>query len=81
MPQPAPRTDGSRSDGENLDLLEARYGSRFLRQEAPAEKLPDVGMPALDAMRLVGEELLIEGSPCATWRHSSPRGWSPRRSG
>ena len=63
MQQPAPRTDGGRSDGENLDLLEARYGSRFLRQEAPAEKLPDVGMPALDAMRLVAEEQVIEGSP------------------
>jgi glutamate decarboxylase len=51
------------SDGENLDLLEARYGNRFLRQEAPAEKLPTEGMPAVDAMRLVAEELIIEGSP------------------
>jgi hypothetical protein len=37
------------SDGEDLDVLEARYGNRFLRQEAPAEKLPAVGMPATDA--------------------------------
>jgi len=51
------------SDGEDLDLLEARYGNRFLRQEAPAEKLPAVGMPAVDAMRLVAEELIIDGSP------------------
>jgi glutamate decarboxylase len=57
------RTHAGRSDGENLDLLEARYGNRFLREEAPAEKLPAVGMPAVDAMRLVGEELIIEGSP------------------
>jgi hypothetical protein len=54
---------GVSSDGENLDVLEARYGSRFLRHEAPAEKLPSMGMPALDAMRLVGEELIIDGSP------------------
>ncbi len=63
MQQQTTRIDTGRSDGENLDLLEARYGSRFLRQEAPAEKLPEVGMPALDAMRLVAEELVIEGSP------------------
>lgn len=63
MQQQTKRSDGHGSDGENLDLMEARYGSRFLRQEAPAETLPDVGMPAVDAMRLVGEELVIEGSP------------------
>jgi glutamate decarboxylase len=63
MEQQTKRSDGRSSDGENLELMEARYGSRFLRQEAPAEKLPDVGMPAVDAMRLVGEELIIEGSP------------------
>jgi glutamate decarboxylase len=63
MQQQNKRSDGRSSDGENLDLMEARYGSRFLRDEAPAEKLPDVGMPAVDAMRLVGEELIIEGSP------------------
>src|SRR2546421_5967764 len=57
-------TDGDTTNGEaRLDVLEARYGSRFLRQEAPAEKLPEVGMPAVDAMRLVGEELIIDGSP------------------
>jgi glutamate decarboxylase len=63
MEQQTTTATGANSDGENLDVLEARYGSRFLRQEAPAEKLPSVGMPALDAMRLVGEELIIEGSP------------------
>jgi glutamate decarboxylase len=56
-------TDGQGANGESLDLLEARYGARFLRHEAPAEKLPAVGMPAIDAMRLVAEELVIDGSP------------------
>ena len=60
MQQQTRRINGGRSDDENLDLLEARYGGRFLRQEAPAEKLPEVGMPAVDALRLVSEELVIE---------------------
>ena len=63
MPQQTTQTDGGPAGGENLDLLETRYGNRFLREEAPAEKLPAVGMPAVEAMRLVGEELMIEGSP------------------
>jgi glutamate decarboxylase len=63
MDQQTKRSDGRGSDGGNLDVMEARYGSRFLRQDAPAEKLPDEGMPAVDAMRLVAEELIIEGSP------------------
>src|SRR5437764_12755604 len=54
---------GHATDGGNADVLEARYGHRFLLEEAPAEKLPDVGMPALDALRLVAEELVIDGSP------------------
>ena len=53
---------------------------RFLLQRAPDNRLPDPGMPALDAMRLIGEELLLDGIPSATWRRSSRRGWSPRRS-
>src|SRR5436309_1291046 len=63
MQQHTIRTEAGGSDGENLDLLETRYGGRFLRQEAPAEKLPQVGMPPVDAMRLVSEELTIDGSP------------------
>ena len=59
MDQQSKGSDGRGSDGENLDLMEARYGSRFLRLEAPAEKLPAEGMPAVDAMRLVAEELII----------------------
>ncbi|MBV9367526.1 MAG: glutamate decarboxylase [Solirubrobacterales bacterium] len=63
MPEQRTQIDGGPAGGENLDLLETRYGNRFLREEAPAEKLPAVGMPAVEAMRLVGEELMIEGSP------------------
>jgi glutamate decarboxylase len=40
-----------------------RYGNRFLVEEAPSHELPEVGMSAQDAMRLVGQELLLERDP------------------
>ena len=39
------------------------YGNRFLTEDAPASDFPAGGMSALDAMRLVGEELALEGDP------------------
>ena len=63
MEQQTKPTDGVSSEGENLDVLANRFGSRFLHEEAPAEKLPRSGMSAQDAMRLVGEELLLDGIP------------------
>ena len=39
------------------------YGSRFLTEDAPATDFPEGGMSALDAMRLVDEELALEGDP------------------
>src|SRR5512134_3910436 len=42
---------------------EDRYGTAFLRHRAPDERLPDHGMPAIDAMRLLGEELVLDGIP------------------
>jgi glutamate decarboxylase len=44
----------------------AHYGSRFLTEDAPAKEFPKGGMSALDAMRLVDEELVLEGDP---WRN------------
>jgi glutamate decarboxylase len=46
--------------GEDAAML---YGSRFLTEDAPADDFPDAGMSALDAMRLVDEELVLEGDP------------------
>jgi glutamate decarboxylase len=43
-----------------------RYGGRFLTEDAPAKDFPAEGMSALDAMRLVDEELVLEGDP---WRN------------
>ena len=42
------------------------YGNRFLAEAPPDKEFPASGMPALDAMRLVDEELVLEGDP---WRN------------
>jgi glutamate decarboxylase len=39
------------------------FGNRFLTEDAPSTDFPEEGMPALDAMRLVDEELAVEGDP------------------
>jgi glutamate decarboxylase len=48
---------------EQLDELATRYGNRFLLEAAPDERLPEHGMRAVDAMRLIGEELVLDGIP------------------
>jgi glutamate decarboxylase len=59
----AERRDLTGANGESADALESQFGNRFLQAEAPAERLPQAGMPALDAMRLIGEELMLDGIP------------------
>jgi len=39
------------------------YGNRFLTEDAPDGEFPASGMSSLDAMRLVDEELALEGDP------------------
>ncbi|HEX5376066.1 MAG TPA: glutamate decarboxylase [Solirubrobacterales bacterium] len=39
------------------------YGNRFLTEDAPDGPFPEGGMSALDAMRLLDEELALEGDP------------------
>jgi glutamate decarboxylase len=46
-----------------LDALAQEYGNRFLLEPAPDHKLPERGMRAVDAMRLIGEELVLDGIP------------------
>ena len=54
--------DGAAS-GEHLEqLVEAAEGS-FLTKDAPDNALPDIAMPPLQAMRLVQQELAVEGIP------------------
>jgi glutamate decarboxylase len=51
---------------QSVDTHGDRYGNAFLLSDAPDNQLPDVGMPAVDAMRLLGEELVLDGIP---WRN------------
>jgi glutamate decarboxylase len=48
---------------DQLDARAARYGNRFLLEPAPDNRLPEHGMPAVDAMRLLAEELVLDGLP------------------
>jgi glutamate decarboxylase len=48
---------------EQLDALAAQYGNRFLLEPAPDNRLPQHGMRGVDAMRLIGEELVLDGIP------------------
>ena len=48
---------------EQLDALAAAYGNRFLLEPAPDHRLPAHGMRAVDAMRLIDEELVLDGIP------------------
>src|SRR6187402_1267032 len=51
------------NDPLSLEEAAKLYGNRFLTEDAPAGDFPTSGMYALDAMRLVGEELALEGDP------------------
>src|ERR1700742_5140104 len=56
-------TEPTGSDGGGIDELEQRFGNRFLQSDAPSERMPQSGMPALDALRLLEEELVLDGIP------------------
>ena len=65
-----PAVTPSLSDGgaqpllsEQMDALANRFGNRFLLEPAPDNQLPEDGMPAVDALRLIGEELVLDGIP------------------
>src|SRR2546430_3187940 len=49
--------------GRELDAMAREYGNRFLLEPAPDNQLPKQGMLAVDAMRLIGEELVLDGIP------------------
>ena len=48
---------------DELEAMATQLGNRFLLQPAPDNTLPEHGMPAVDAMRLLGEELVLDGIP------------------
>jgi glutamate decarboxylase len=48
---------------EQIEKLEGMFGNRFLLKPAPDHELPKTGMSAQEAMRLVGEEMVLDGLP------------------
>ena len=63
-PSPGAANGGDGSELiEKLEELAAAYGNRFLLEPAPDNALPEHGMRAVDAMRLIGEELVLDGIP------------------
>jgi glutamate decarboxylase len=53
----------SSSLSEQLDARANDYGNRFLLSPAPDNEIPEQSMPAVEAMRLVAEELMLDGLP------------------
>ena len=61
------------------------FGNRFATQEVPSREFPEAGMTSLEAMRLVAEDLALEGDPArnlatfvTTWMEPEAQGLSPR---
>src|SRR3954454_2749931 len=48
---------------QSLDIEAAVFGNRFLTREVPSHTFPLTGMSPTDALRLVGEDLALEGDP------------------
>ena len=47
----------------HLDELSSRFGNRFVVEAVPDNRLPEEGMSAGDAKRLIGEEMVLDGDP------------------
>jgi glutamate decarboxylase len=39
------------------------FGNRFATQEVPSREFPESGMTSVDALRLVSEDVVLEGDP------------------
>ena len=69
-PSPA-STRSPRPEGETQMTTTSRdasadaalFGNRFITEEVPSLRFPQAGMPPVDAMRLVAEDLALEGDP------------------
>jgi glutamate decarboxylase len=47
----------------DADADAALFGNRFATREVPTRQFPEAGMTAVDAFRLVSEEMALEGDP------------------
>lgn len=50
-------------NSQRTDADVALFGNRFVTQEVPSREFPETGIPAQDALRLVSEDLALEGDP------------------
>ncbi len=50
-------------EGSEEDLLSGVHRHRFLLEEVPDNEFPDVASPPLEAMRLILEEIVLDGIP------------------
>ena len=48
---------------QSAGQAEALFGNRFLTERAPSTSFPEAGMRPVDAMRLLDEDLTMEGDP------------------
>jgi glutamate decarboxylase len=48
---------------QDLDSRAERYGNAFLLSDAPDNRMPEKGMASRDAMRLLREDLVLDGIP------------------
>jgi glutamate decarboxylase len=46
-----------------LEMPADLYGNAFLRSDAPDHQLPQAGMSPVDALRLIGSEMVLDGIP------------------
>ncbi|KAB7744033.1 glutamate decarboxylase [Nostocoides sp. F2B08] len=53
----------SQNDSPQYEADAALFGNRFATAEVPSREFPASGMTAVDAMRLVAEDLALEGDP------------------
>ena len=60
---PTDSVNGGDALSDALEALAVQYGNRFLLEPAPDNALPSHGMRGVDAMRLIGEELVLDGIP------------------
>lgn len=51
------------STPSEINAIAALYGNRFVTEEVPSREFPVTGMSAVDARRLVAEDLALEGDP------------------
>jgi glutamate decarboxylase len=51
------------TETSHIDELASRFGNRFVIEEVPDNRLPESGMPAADAKRLIVDEMVLDGDP------------------